>query len=400
MISKALISALTDHLPQAVIVIDQKEEVVYCNDSAAQFWQKDSQRLLGKQSRELFHADVMIQEKIRGVLNSGNVFRMGGYVLKTPPLQERGAEIVIAPVRNKTGKVKQAVITLLESTTLQETQAREQEEQLSRALGTLAASLAHEIQNPLSGVRGMLQLLERDLQKSKISNSSTGMMLAELDRVERLLKQLLLHSHPLPLELISFNVHELLNALIRFEQNTATQIRFIRSFDTSLPDIQADRDKIHQVFLNLIRNAVEASKADASVTVHTRYCGKWELAGTNLDPERSYTLIAVEDEGQVFLMNSGNNYSNLYSALKKKDMVWAYRFHTGLFRLMEAYCATSKATQAVQFFKCFYHITRWTFRFKICLYPAIIVTNKKCSKVSQTLFSLCNYSGNETKTIE
>ena len=143
----------------------------------------------------------------------------------------------------------------------------------------------------------MLQLLERDLQKSKISNSSTGMMLAELDRVERLLQQLLLHSHPLPLELISFNVHELLHELIRFEQNTATQIQFIRSFDTSLPDIQADRDKIHQVFLNLIRNAVEASKSDASVTVHTRYCGKWELAGTNLDPERSYTLIAVEDEG-------------------------------------------------------------------------------------------------------
>ena len=79
-------------------------------------------------------------------------------------------------------------------------------------------------------------------------------------------------------------------------------------------------------------------------------------------------------------------------------MVWAYRFHTGLFRLMEAYYATSKATQAVQFFKFFYHITRWTFRFKICLYTAIIVTNKKCSKVSQTLFLLCNYSGNETKT--
>ena len=104
MISKALIYALTEHLPQAVIVIDQKEEVVYCNDSAAQFWQKDSQRLLGKQSRELFHADVMIQEKIRGVLNSGNVFRMGGYVLKSFPLQERGAEIVIAPVRNKSGR--------------------------------------------------------------------------------------------------------------------------------------------------------------------------------------------------------------------------------------------------------------------------------------------------------
>ena len=79
-------------------------------------------------------------------------------------------------------------------------------------------------------------------------------------------------------------------------------------------------------------------------------------------------------------------------------MVWAYRFLTGLFRLMGAYYATYKATQAVQFFKCFYHITRLTFWFKICLYPVIIVTNKKWSKVSQTLYSLCNYSGNETKT--
>lgn len=297
MLSNTLISSLTDHLQQAVLVIDQKGEVVYCNDSAAQFWQKDSKRILGKQSSALFHEDVLIQEKIQGVLETGKVFRMGAYVLRTPPLEERGAEIVIAPVRNKYGRVKLAVITLLESTNLQESQAREQEEQLARSLGTLAASLAHEIQNPLSGVRGMLQLLERDLHKSKIKNSSIDMMLAELDRVERLLRQLLLHSHPMPLDLTSFDVHELLNTVILFEHNNVSNIRFIRSFDTSLPEIQADRDKLHQVFLNLIRNAVEASPPNSVVTVHTRYCGKWELAGTNLNPELSYMLISVEDEG-------------------------------------------------------------------------------------------------------
>ncbi|MDG2066251.1 MAG: PAS domain-containing protein, partial [SAR324 cluster bacterium] len=97
MLSKALKSSLTDHLQQAVLVIDQKGEVVYSNDSAAQFWQKDSARLLGKQSSALFHEDPLIKEKISGVLETGKVFRMGGYVLQTPPLQERGAEIVIAP---------------------------------------------------------------------------------------------------------------------------------------------------------------------------------------------------------------------------------------------------------------------------------------------------------------
>ena len=95
---------------------------------------------------------------------------------------------MIAPVRSKSSRVKLTVITMLESTTLQEFQAREQEEQLARSLGTLAAALAHEIQNPLSGVRGMLQLLDRDLQNTKIKNTSISMMLAKLDRGKRLLK--------------------------------------------------------------------------------------------------------------------------------------------------------------------------------------------------------------------
>ncbi len=150
----ALISSLTDHLQQAVLVIDQKGQVFYCNDSAAQFWQKDALRLLGKQSTDLFHADFMIQEKISSVLDTWKISRMGAYVLQTPPLQERGAEIVIAPVRSKSARVKLAVITMLESTALQEFQAREQEEQLAGSLGTLAAALAHEIQNPLKWSQG------------------------------------------------------------------------------------------------------------------------------------------------------------------------------------------------------------------------------------------------------
>ena len=77
MLSNALISSLTDHLQQALLVIDQNGQVVYCNDSAAQFWQKDALRLLGKQSTDLFHADFMIQEKISSVLDTGKIFRMG-----------------------------------------------------------------------------------------------------------------------------------------------------------------------------------------------------------------------------------------------------------------------------------------------------------------------------------
>jgi len=298
MLSSDYIAKLTDHLQQAVLAIDQSGEIVYCNDSASHYWQMGMELLLGRQSSDLFHADLLIQQKIREVLDSGKVCRLGGYVLQTPPLHERGAEIVIAPVRNESGIVEQAIITLLESTAHQEFQARELEEKLASSLGELAGTMAHEIQNPLSGIKGMLQLLQRDLQKNtKIKNGSISMMLNELDRVERLLKQLLLHSDPMPLDSSRFNIHELLNTVIQFEKNSLPEIKFKRIYDTSLPEIKSDRDKLHQVFLNLLRNAAEASAKNSTVSVSTRFCGKWELTGTNLDPELNYTLITVEDEG-------------------------------------------------------------------------------------------------------
>ena len=81
------------------------------------------------------------------------------------------------------------------------------------------------------------------------------------------------------------------------KKNSIPGIKFKRIFDTSLPEINSDRDKLHQIFLNLLRNAAEASLKNSTVTVSTRFCGKWELTGTNLDPEQNYTLVTVEDEG-------------------------------------------------------------------------------------------------------
>ncbi|GIT04329.1 MAG: hypothetical protein CM1200mP28_15880 [Deltaproteobacteria bacterium] len=167
----------------------------------------------------------------------------------------------------------------------------------------------------------MLQLLQRDLQKTKYKNGSISMMLNELDRLEHLLKQLLLHSGPMPLDSSRFNIHELLNTVIQFEKNSLPGIKFKRNYDTSLPEIKSDRDKLHQVFLNLLRNAAEASAKNSTVTVSTRFWGKWELTGTNLDPELNYTLVIVEDGGAGIAPRTEKNYSNRFLPQKKKDMV-------------------------------------------------------------------------------
>ncbi len=312
------IKSLIDHLQQTILVINKEGTVIYCNDAASLFWQIDSKRIINRQANELFKKDLILQEKIKDVFKSGKVFKIGKLSLKTPPLNNYGVEIVIAPVRDEFDVIKRVVITILESTSFHESQKRDYEEQLSISMGILAADLAHEIQNPLSGIKGILQLLERDLKKTKINTNYTKMMISELERIERLLKQLLFHSQTMILEKTKFNVHELLDTVINFEKNVDSNINFIRSFDTSLPNILADRDKLHQVFLNLIRNAVEASDNKKTIKVKTRFCGKWELAGTNLNPELNYILISVEDEGSgVKFENRKKLFKPLFSTKNK-----------------------------------------------------------------------------------
>tara|TARA_Y100001970_G_scaffold290301_1_gene423619 strand:+ start:1063 stop:2139 length:1077 start_codon:yes stop_codon:yes gene_type:complete len=312
------IRSLSDHLQQAILVINKKGNVIYCNDSASQFWKKDSTKIIDGQIKELFKKDLMIQEKIKEVFRSGKVFKIGEFALQTSPMNQHGAEIVIAPVRGKSEIVQSVVITILENTNLHESQKREHQEKLAISLGDLAADLAHEIQNPLSGIKGILQLLDRDLKNIKFNTTYTSMMLGELERIERLLKKLLFHSQPILLDKTSFDVHELLNTIINFEQNIDTNIIFVRNFDTSLQNILADKDKLHQVFLNLIRNAVEASSKKVVIKVKTRFCGKWELAGTNLNPELDYILITIEDEGSgIKIRHRDKLFKPLFSTKEK-----------------------------------------------------------------------------------
>ena len=72
---------------------------------------------------------------------------------------------------------------------------------------------------------------------------------------------------------------------------------FHREFDPSLPDLIGDRDKLHQVFLNLIRNAVQASPAKGRISIRTSYCSQWMLASRNLDLHQEFYLVEIEDEG-------------------------------------------------------------------------------------------------------
>src|SRR5919202_2638567 len=122
--------------------------------------------------------------------------------------------------------------------------------------------LAHEIKNPLSGIRGAAQLLEQSADEG--DRLLTRLICEEADRIVRLVGRVELFGEERPVERGPVNVHGVLDQVKRLAQSGfARHIRFVENYDPSLPPIRGNRDQLVQVFLNLVKNAAEAIGSDA-----------------------------------------------------------------------------------------------------------------------------------------
>lgn len=132
----------------------------------------------------------------------------------------------------------------------------------ARSLTALGAMLAHEIKNPLSGIRGAAQLLEQSVDEN--DRMLTRLICDEADRIVNLVERMELFGDERPVERGPVNVHNVLDHVKRLAQSGfARHIRIVEAYDPSLPPVHGNRDELVQVFLNLVKNAAEAIGLDA-----------------------------------------------------------------------------------------------------------------------------------------
>ncbi|MFQ5520938.1 MAG: nitrogen regulation protein NR(II), partial [Candidatus Methylomirabilia bacterium] len=169
------------------------------------------------------------------------------------------------------------------------------------ALGRMAVSVAHEIRNPVAAIRFAVQVLKRELEPEARWAEYNDVLVKEVDRVNRILEQLLALGRPVQLELRPLNLHQILErvALLSEELAADQNVVILRRYDPSLPPILGDEDRLAQVFTNLVRNAIEAMPAGGRLTVTTRLSTnplftKVDLGGG----ARSMVEVRVADEGE------------------------------------------------------------------------------------------------------
>ena len=156
----------------------------------------------------------------------------------------------------------------------------------------MVRQLAHEIKNPLGGLRGAAQLLDRQLDSEELKEY-TGVIISEADRLASLVDTLLGPGGP-PNKQPS-NIHELLEYVVRLTQpESGDKLIFRRDYDPGLPLIDLDRDQIVQALLNVVRNAAIALEGHGSITLRSRAIMNFTIGDTR---HRVVASIEIEDDG-------------------------------------------------------------------------------------------------------
>lgn len=260
--------AIANALPMPVMLIGPGQEVVFVNPAAEQFFDTGAGILLKQTLTDVIPFGSRLFQLIAQARERGASASERDVDLSTPRHGERLADVTVTPLPEPDGIL---VVTLQERSLAQRIDRQLLHRGAVRSMHGMAAVLAHEIKNPLAGIRGAAQLLEEALSPGE--REMTQLIVAESDRIRTLIDRMESFGDTRSFPRHPVNIHEVLDRVRKVaETGFARGVTISESFDPSLPPVSGDRDQLIQVFLNLVRNAADAlPESGGEITLTTGY---------------------------------------------------------------------------------------------------------------------------------
>lgn len=242
-----------------VIMISEEGFITFANADAEDFFRSSATMLARNTLSKLvpFGSPLLtLVDQVRERRAPVNEYRVD---VSSPRLGiEKVVDLYVAPVTEFPGSV---VVMFQERSMADKIDRQMTHRGAARSVTGLAAMLAHEIKNPLSGIRGAAQLLE--LSASDEDRALTRLITDETDRIVSLVDRMEVFSDERPIDRYPVNIHVVLDHVKAIAKNGfAKRIKILEDYDPSLPPVFANRDQLIQVFLNLVKNAAEAIGSD------------------------------------------------------------------------------------------------------------------------------------------
>ncbi|NLF40499.1 PAS domain-containing protein, partial [bacterium] len=289
---------LLNALPHPVVVVGLGNRIVYVNTAAEAFFSMSTALLLRHSLDDVVAFGCPLLALVDQVRENGSTLNEYGMDMASPKFTApKLVDVYAGPVADGAELI---VVMLQQRTMAQMIERQLTHRAAARSVSGMAAVLAHEIKNPLSGIKGAAQLLEQNL--SDEDRALTQLICSETERIRNLVDRMEVFGDERPLAKEPINIHDVLNHVRRLaETGFGRGVRFIEDYDPSLPPIPGNRDKLVQAFLNLVKNAAEAigeANPDARIVMQTSFRPGVRLSVPGTDTRISLPLmIQIEDNG-------------------------------------------------------------------------------------------------------
>ena len=286
-----------DSIRIGIVEVDRAGHVTAQNAEASRLLGVSPDQTAGRTLSQVLgagHPAAALLERVRA--SGEEVFSHDCQVpaqLAAPPWT---VDLAAAPIAGTAGE-EGAVLTLCDRTIGRELESLVTQRTRSQIFEHLAAGIAHEERNPLAGIRGAAELLLGRLDDPELKRLPE-LIRSETDRIRRLLDDLGQITRGGELLLQETNLHRILDDLLELHTRAAAAgaVTVVREYDPSIPELSADPDRLAQIFLNLIRNAVQAMEGKGTLTIRTRVGSEFRMTSQEGHPSISLR-VDVEDSG-------------------------------------------------------------------------------------------------------
>ena len=283
---------LVENINTAVLVFDKDLRLTQINTAGENLLSVSNRMVVGHRAEEILPGSPRFAESLALTLKEKHPYTEWGVDLNLNNEKSITVGCILTPMLQDDESCNEIIVELIDYDSFTRVMREESTSVMHDATRKSLSGLAHEIKNPLGGLRGAAQLLERELNGSELTEY-TQIIINEADRLRNLVDRML--SPNGKMELTDVNLHEILEYIHHLvEAEAKSRINITKDYDPSLPMIKADREQLIQAFLNVVQNAIQAIGEDGHIWIRTRVKRRCTIRQQQY---KLAALIEIADDG-------------------------------------------------------------------------------------------------------
>lgn len=304
--TRDLTSDILAQIVDGIVAADSRGSIIIWNRAAEEMTGIPASEAIGRSVASVFFDNPTVAAQIDKTLSTGRSYSDYEAELTVRNRAAIPVGLVTSVLTDNDGAAIGVLLTIRDQTGIRDLKERMRRSDRLAAIGMIAAGIAHEIKNPLVGIRGAAQLMQSEIRSGIALSQDSGrnfmeyldVILREAERLDRVLEEILDFTRVKPRDVRRLNIHSILDRALLLQQESARHSGVVlsRQYDPSLPEVMGDEGRLIQVFINIIKNAIEAMPCGGRLTIVTRMSDQFTSIQADGKKHR-LMVVKVSDTG-------------------------------------------------------------------------------------------------------